>query len=148
MVVLGVVPAASENGLSLSTARTAGQPATIPLGFIIGGSIIVLGNVFAAFSTLTSYIGFGISLKDSYGDLANKKQRLVSELALTGLVVVPPLMLALLHPGAFLHTLDIAVRIRSIIGSRSKQPMPFVVWHHWFLVAATTFLEPLPLTCA
>ena len=108
MVVLGVVPAASENGHSLSTARAAGQPATIPLGFIVGGSVIVLGNVFAACSTMTSYIGFGISLKDSYGDLANKRRRLLSELALTGLVVLPPLLLALLHPGAFLHTLDIA----------------------------------------
>jgi tyrosine-specific transport protein len=108
MVVLGVVPAASESGHSLSAARTAGQPATIPLGFVIGGSVIVLGNVFAACSTMTSYIGFGISLKDSYGDLVNKKRLGLSELALTGLVVLPPLLLALLHPGAFLHTLDIA----------------------------------------
>lgn len=108
MVVLGTVPAVSENGHSLATARAAGQPATIPPGFAIDGGLILLGNVFAAFSTMTSYIGFGVSLKDSYADLADKKRRLRSELALTGLVVVSPLMLALLHPGAFLHTLDVA----------------------------------------
>lgn len=107
MVVLGTVPAVSENGHSLATARAAGQPATIPPGFAIDGGLILLGNVFAAFSTMTSYIGFGVSLKDSYADLA-KKRRLRSEPALTGLVVVSPLMLALLHPGAFLHTLDVA----------------------------------------
>jgi tyrosine-specific transport protein len=107
-VVLGVVPAMSEHGDSLSTARAAGEPATIPLGFIMGGSVIVLGNVFAAFSTLTSYVGFGISLKDSYDDLARQKHRSVSDLALTGLVAVPPLLLALLNPGAFVRTLDIA----------------------------------------
>ncbi|MGH8093457.1 MAG: aromatic amino acid transport family protein [Chthoniobacterales bacterium] len=108
MVVLGVVPAVSKSGHSLSTARAAGQPATIPLGFVIGGSVILLGNVFAAFSTMTSYIGFGVSLKDSYGDLAAGKRHLIPGLALTGLVVVPPLVIALLHPGAFLHILDIA----------------------------------------
>ena len=107
-VVIGVVPAVSETGNSLATAQAAGQPATIPLGFMIGGSVIVLGNVFAALSTLTSYIGFGVSLKDSYGDLARQKRRPVPEIVLTGLVVVPPLLLALLNPGSFEKCLDIA----------------------------------------
>ena len=106
--VLGVVPATSDNGNSLSAAQTAGQPATIPLGFIMGGSVILLGNVFAVFSTLTSYMGFGISLKDCYGDIAKQQRRAVSGLALTGIVVVPPLLIALLDPGAFERALDIA----------------------------------------
>jgi tyrosine-specific transport protein len=108
MVVLGAVPATSESGDSLSAAQAAGQPATIPLGFILGGSVILLGNVFAALSTLTSYMGFGISLKDSYGGLAAQRRRAIPGLTLTGLVVVPPLVLALMNPGAFVRTLDIA----------------------------------------
>lgn len=108
IVVLGVVPPVSETGHSLSAARAAGQPATIPLGFILGGSVILLGNVFAVLSTMSSYIGLGVSLKDSYEDLAAAKQRPLPALAVTGLVVVPPLVLALLHPGALLHSLEIA----------------------------------------
>ena len=59
-------------------------------------------------SIMSSYLGFGVSLKDSYADLASKKRRAISNVALTGLVAVPPLILALLYAGAFLHTLDIA----------------------------------------
>jgi amino acid permease len=75
---------------------------------ILGGSVIVLGNIFAALSTLTSYMGFGISLKDSYRDLAAQKRRTISEVALTAVVVGPPLLVALLNPNAFVSMLDIA----------------------------------------
>jgi len=108
LVVLGVVPGTAERGASLAEAETAGQPSTIPLGVLLGGSVIVLGNVFAALSTLTSYMGFGVSLRDSYLDLASQRRRTISGLALTTLVVGPPLIVALLMPGAFVDMLDIA----------------------------------------
>jgi amino acid permease len=108
LVVLGVVPGISDNGPSLAEADAAGQPSTIPLGVLLGGSIVVLGNVFAALSTLTSYMGFGASLKDSYLDLASQRSRPLPGLALTILVVGPPLLVALLLPGVFVDMLDIA----------------------------------------
>ena len=108
MAVLGAVPASSVSGGSLSEAQAAGEPATIPLGVMLGGSVIVLGNVFAALSTLTSYLGFGISLKDSYGDLGRRQRRALSGAMLTALVVVPPLLLALMMPGGFVRMLDFA----------------------------------------
>ena len=106
-VVLGAVPATAASGASLAAAQANGEPATIPLGFIIGGSVITLGNAFAALSMLTSYMGFGVSLKDSYASLG-RQRRAIPGLSLTGLVVVPPLLLALLVPGAFVRILDIA----------------------------------------
>jgi amino acid permease len=108
-VVLGAVPATATaaGGASLASAQANGEPATIPLGFIIGGSVIMLGNAFAALSMLTSYMGFGVSLKDSYAGLGSPR-RAIPGLSLTGLVVVPPLLLALLVPGAFVRILDIA----------------------------------------
>ncbi|HEV8017940.1 MAG TPA: aromatic amino acid transport family protein [Steroidobacteraceae bacterium] len=108
LTVVGVVPATAANGNSLSAALAAGQPATIPLGYVLGGSVIVLGNVFAALSTMTSFIGFGVSLKDSYAELAEHRRRAVPGLALTGLVVVPPLIVSLLKPDAFDKSLAIA----------------------------------------
>ncbi len=103
VVVIGVVPKAS-----LLVARTAGQPATIPLGIIAGTSIALLGSVFAVLSTMTSYIGFGFSLKEVYQDTAGSfRKRLKPHLA-TALVVVPPLLITLIKPGAFIKALDIA----------------------------------------
>ena len=52
--------------------------------------------------------GLGVSLKDSYVDLAHQRRRPVPDWLLTGIVVLPPLLVALLNPGAFVHTLDIA----------------------------------------
>ena len=80
--MLGVVPGTSENGVSLLEKQVAGQPSTIPLGLLLGGTIIVLGSVFAAFSTRTSYVRFGISLKDSFGDLARQRGHTISGLTL------------------------------------------------------------------
>lgn len=108
LVVIGAVPATSADGVSLAQAQAAGQPSTIPLGLLLGGSVVLLGNAFAALSTLTSYMGFGVSLKDSYTDLAAQRGRPLAALASTALVVVPPLLVALLLPGAFVTTLDIA----------------------------------------
>ncbi len=140
VVVLGAVPATSEHGSSLAEALAAGQPATIPLGEILGGSVIILGNVFAAVSMLTSYIGFGVSLKDSYSDLSRQKRREVSEVALTAFVVIPPLLVALLIPGAFVSTLEISgafggglfvgiLPVLIIIKLRQNgAPRPFTTW--------------------
>jgi tyrosine-specific transport protein len=108
-VVIGTVPKTAPEGLlSLADAKTSGQPATIPLGLIVGGSIIVLGNLFAVLSTMTSYIGFGFSLKESYVDVADTMHHKISPPAVTLLVVIPPLVMALFKPEAFVNALDIA----------------------------------------
>ena len=108
LVVFGAVPAVSEEAHSLAAARASGHPATVPLGFIVGGSVITLGNVFAALSTMSSYIGLGVSLRDSFDDVAVQRWRPVPPVALTGLVVVPPLLIAAYNPESFVQTLDIA----------------------------------------
>jgi len=108
-IVIGAVPkTAAQGGPSLANAKIAGQPATIPLGLIVGGSVILLGNLFAVLSTMTSYIGFGFSLKEAYVDVAAVMHRKISPPAVTLLVVIPPLVIALFKPGAFVNALDIA----------------------------------------
>ena len=103
IVVIGVVPKAN-----LLTAKTAGQPATIPLGIIAGASIALLGNAFAVLSTMTSYIGFGFSMKEIYHNTAGSFKKKLKPLLATGMVVLPPLLITLLKPGAFLKALEIA----------------------------------------
>jgi len=108
-VVIGAVPKeALEGRPSLTNAKIAGQPATIPLGLIVGGSVIILGNLFAVLSTMTSYIGFGFSLKEAYVDVAAAMHQKISPPAATFLVVIPPLVIALFKPEVFVNALDIA----------------------------------------
>ena len=108
-VVIGVVPKTAGQGQpSLAGAKIAGQPATIPLGLIVGGSVIILGNVFAVLSTMTSYIGFGFSLKEAYVDVAAAMHQKISPAAVTLLVVIPPLAMAFFKPEAFVSALDMA----------------------------------------
>lgn len=108
-VVIGTVPKTSLEGRpSLLGAKIAGQPATIPLGLMVGGSVIILGNLFAVLSTMTSYIGFGFSLKEAYVDVAAEIHKKISPWAATLLVVIPPLVIALFNPKAFVKSLDIA----------------------------------------
>ncbi len=103
VIVIGVVPKPA-----LQIAKAAGQPATIPLGIIAGSSIALLGSIFAVLSTMTSYIGFGFSLKEVYHDTAGSYKKKLAPFAATGLVVVPPLIITILNPGAFIKALDIA----------------------------------------
>ena len=109
LVVIGAVPKTAVEGLpSLAGAKSSGQPATIPLGLIVGGSVIILGNLFAVLSTMTSYIGFGFSLKEVYLDVAADRSQKMPSPAATLLVVIPPLAIALFKPEAFVNALDIA----------------------------------------
>lgn len=87
---------------TLSEARELGQPATIPLAHLIGGQILILAVLFTLFSTFTSFLGFGISLQDSFFDLKFKK---ISALVLA---VLPPLFFSFWHPTSFLKSLDFA----------------------------------------
>jgi tyrosine-specific transport protein len=109
LAVIGAVPKTAVEGLpSLAGAKSSGQPATIPLGLIVGGSVILLGNLFAVLSTMTSYIGFGFSLKEAYVDVAAEMHKKISSRAATLLVVIPPLVIALFKPEVFVNALDIA----------------------------------------
>ncbi|MBR9691011.1 amino acid permease [Candidatus Woesearchaeota archaeon] len=103
IAVIGNVPPET-----LGAARIAGQPATIPLGNLIGQSIIILGSLFAILSTMTAYIGFGFSLKDVYDNTAKSMKKTLTNIASTLLVVIPPLIIALLNPKSFVNALDVA----------------------------------------
>jgi tyrosine-specific transport protein len=140
-VVMGTVPKTAGQGRpSLAGAKIAGQPATIPLGLIVGGSVIILGNLFAVLSTMTSYIGFGFSLKEAYVDVAVEMHQKISPRVVTLLVVIPPLVIALFKPEVFVHALDIAgtyggglfvgiLPVLMVLSSRKKiKPIKHMTW--------------------
>jgi tyrosine-specific transport protein len=111
-VAIGAVPYESStpalDKLSTSTlldAKNFGQPTTIPLGHLYGGVIIVIGFVFALFTTMTSFLGFGFSLAENFFDLLKKKLPWVLAV---GLALVPPLVFNFGDQNVFLKALDIA----------------------------------------
>ena len=140
-VIIGAVPKTAVEGMpSLAGAKSSGQPATIPLGLIVGGSVIILGNLFAVLSTMTSYIGFGFSLKEAYVDVAATVHQKISPRVVTLLVVLPPLVIALFKPEGFVHALDIAgtyggglfvgiLPVVMVLRSRKKiKPIKHMTW--------------------
>jgi len=116
LVIVGAVPSgmggdvnvAFPDTVTLAQAQLHGQPATIPLGHIIGGTIILLGSFFAVLSTMTSYMGFGLSLIDIWAGLFQKSGRGLHRMVPVALAVVLPLILALVKPSSFINALDLA----------------------------------------
>lgn len=90
---------------SLQDAKDFGQPATIPLGHLFGGAIILTGFAFSLFATLTSFIGFGFSLSENFIDFFRKKIPWIVAIALS---LVPPLFFSFFNKDVFLSALDVA----------------------------------------
>lgn len=118
---------------TLHQAKYYGQPATIPLGHLIGGTVITIGSVFALLSTFTSYLGLGISMSDCWDEvshkyLASKQKRQLQSVKINNsavkgisnhnnplqnragilLTVIIPLILSLSNPTSFLSFIEIA----------------------------------------
>jgi len=116
LVIVGVVPPGTQGETNVAFSETAtlaqaqvhGQPATIPLGHLIGGIIIVLGSFFAILSTMTSFIGFGLSLTDIWTELLRKFRRHPARVLALALSVILPLALAISRPASFIAALDLA----------------------------------------
>jgi amino acid permease len=90
---------------TLIEAKALGQPATIPLAHIIGAQILMLAIFFTLLSTFTSFLGFGVSLKDAYIDVV--KIKFLKKIALI-FALIPPFLLALWYPFSFLQALEVA----------------------------------------
>jgi len=101
--IAGAVP-----GGLLAAAGASGQPATIPLGAVVGPVAILLGGIFALFSTGSSYVGSCFSLVDIFRDEFHELHRRIGKGAALMLSALPPLALALLMPHGFVKVLELA----------------------------------------
>ena len=94
--------------VTLYQARYHGQPATIPLGHLIGGTVVLIGSMFAILSTFTSYLGFSLSMTDCWIDGARNLRLRMNRVAAILLTICIPLFMALTNPASFLTGIDIA----------------------------------------
>lgn len=106
-LILGIVPLNGPNGLK--DALQQGQNAVHPLKFFIESeSVYWLGQAFAFFALITSFLGVALGLRDFLADGLNVQKDLKGKILLSFLVLVPPLIIAISYPHIFLIALDYA----------------------------------------
>lgn len=107
-LILGIVPFNHPQGLA--EALNKGQNAVYPLRYFINSPYVYgIGQFFAFFALVTSFIGVTLGLMDFLSDgLKMDASKRRNKLLLSLLIFVPPLLIALTHPGLFLKALDYA----------------------------------------
>lgn len=106
-LILGIVPIEGPNGLN--EALQQGQNAVHPLKFFINNGIIyVLGQAFAFFALVTSFLGVTLGLRDFLADGMKIQKDSKGKIFLALLVLLPPLVIAVSYPHIFLSALDYA----------------------------------------
>ena len=106
-LILGIVPQDGANGLN--AAMVNGQNAVQPLKTILNiSSVYSVGQYFAFFALVTSFLGVSLGLLDFLADGLKVKKTETGKLALCLLIFIPPLLFAFTHPHIFLIALDYA----------------------------------------
>lgn len=106
-LILGIVPLEGANGLK--DALQQGQNAVHPLKyFLYNDSVYWLGQAFAFFALVTSFLGVSLGLRDFLADGLSIQKDMKGKILLVLLVMLPPLMVAISYPHIFLIALDYA----------------------------------------
>lgn len=106
-LILGIVPVEGANGLhhALQTGENAVQPLKY---FIDNQAVYGLGQAFAFFALITSFLGVALGLRDFLADGLKIEKDAKGKILLASLVLIPPLLIATLYPHIFLIALDYA----------------------------------------
>lgn len=106
-LILGIIPFEGYGGLK--EALLHGHNAVAPLKNALNNSYIYhLGQYFAFFALMTSFLGVALGLKDFLADGLNIKKTPKGKIMLLGTIIIPPLVIAVIYPDIFLKALDIA----------------------------------------
>ncbi len=106
-LILGIVPLTGQGGLQEAFAQ--GQNAVHPLKYFMqSSSVYVLGQAFAFFALVTSFLGVALGLRDFLADGLKIKKDAKGKMALSLMVFLIPLVIAVSYPHIFLTALDYA----------------------------------------
>lgn len=106
-LIMGIIPIHGEGGL-IETLKQ-GNNAVYPLkNFIQSPAIYVIGQSFAFFALVTSFLGVALGLRDFLADGLKIKKTLRGKLILAVMILAFPLLIAVLYPHIFLIALDYA----------------------------------------
>jgi tyrosine-specific transport protein len=103
-LILGVVPAEQ-----LAQAKTLGQSAVAPLKNALHIPwLFKIGEFFAFFALITSFLGVTLGLLDFMSDGLKVKKNVAGKFLLSSLIFGPPLLFSMVNPGVFLNALHYA----------------------------------------
>lgn len=106
-LILGIVPVEGPNGLHEALHK--GQNAVEPLKYFIKNQAVYgLGQAFAFFALITSFLGVSLGLRDFLADGLKIQKDQKGKILLALLVLLPPLFIATIYPHIFLIALDYA----------------------------------------
>lgn len=106
-LILGIVPTHGPGGLA--EALQNGDNAVYPLrNFIQNPAIYFIGQSFAFFALVTSFLGVALGLRDFLADGLKIQKDRRGKILLAALIFVVPLIIAVLYPHIFLIALDYA----------------------------------------
>lgn len=106
-LILGIIPPDAPGGLVEALSR--GENAVQPLkNFIQSPSVYIVGQFFAFFALVTSFLGVTLGLLDFLADGLSVKKDNAGKLMLCLIIFIPPLLFAFTFPGVFLMALDYA----------------------------------------
>ena len=106
-LILGIVPVEGAGGLAEALAQ--GNNAVYPLRhFIQNPYVYYIGQSFAFFALVTSFLGVSLGLRDFLADGLRISQDLKGKIFLAGLIYIFPLVIGVLYPHIFLSALDYA----------------------------------------
>lgn len=106
-LIMGIVPIEGTNGLEEALRQDLNAIQAMKF-FINNSYIYAIGQFFAFFALVTSFLGVTLGLRDFLADGLNIKQTLYGKIGLSSLIFIPPLLVAIIYPHIFLTMLDYA----------------------------------------
>jgi tyrosine-specific transport protein len=106
-LIMGIIPVEGPNGLA--EARQNDLNAIQPMIYFVDNLYVnAVGQAFAFFALVTSFLGVTLGLRDFLADGLNIKKSLKGKIGITALIFIPPLIIAAIYPHIFLTTLEYA----------------------------------------
>ncbi len=106
-LVMGVVPIEGNNGLEEALKQDLNAVQAMK-SFLDNTYIYTVGQSFAFFALVTSFLGVTLGLRDFLADGLNIKQTRLGKMWLAFLVFIPPLLVSIIYPHIFLTMLEYA----------------------------------------
>ena len=106
-VGLGMLPV-WEGANSIRAAVEAGNPATIPMGHLLGSKLFNGGAlIFTVIAIATSYLANGVGLMDFLRDVTEHHFHRKNRPLVIALTFLPPYLIALINPDIFLNAINL-----------------------------------------
>lgn len=106
-LILGIIPKEGPNGLREALVK--GDTAVEPLKYFLQNPYVyVIGQSFAFFALVTSFLGVTLGLKDFLADGLGVKKTPSGRFWLCIVIFIPALIISFIFPGIFLTALSIA----------------------------------------